>query len=133
MGGIELGLRVQHDHPGDVIRRVGDFFSGTCGLGEGPPLEINALNDLRLFFGSVFPDLKDLYWVVNGAMFYLPESSPEGETLPSDTIEEDNLGWRVMRPGFLDRYADHLHQDWLDLYGLPDPPASLSEFKRNHY
>jgi hypothetical protein len=130
------GFRVRRDYSGDIIRRAHGAESRTCGLGPGEPLVVDGLSDFMPFFGPVVDRIDDLYWVVNDAYFCFPDELVENELFEPErelTLEEDETGWTVMKPGFLKQLGPYFVDDWIDLFGVKSPPSSLRDFKARHY
>ena len=122
------GISIGRNHSGTVVRHDGRVLSVLSGL-EGnaghDALRLSRLTDFEEFFTPLVPLLADHSWLVQGADF----------SLTDDQISQFNADvlasvgdCRYVRPGFLERWARHLIDDWCVLLGFrvpPDDPHAL--------
>jgi len=134
------GLSVRRKHRGPVVRRV---------PGNSDPLELtddvlllDQLTDFDEFFAPIYPDVRTLPWLIDGAEFYLPKEwdhqfdtmldryrGPEIDSFFAEHIATQDQR-TVVVPGFVERYGKYLMDDWCDIIGLAEAPTDPEEFLR---
>ncbi len=135
------GVRIQRDFAGDLIRRSPEGEVRTCGLGKGEPLILDGLTDFHHFFSPILPKIGHLYWVIDDLQLYLSEETQEElvanglPSLESLILEEQSSpgNWLITKPGILDHYGRSLVDDWMDFFGVRQPPSTIEVFKDAYF
>ena len=118
------GIRVCRQHRGPIVRRRGGATSIVAPLGAAhdtpAPLVLDTLTDFEEFFSSLYPAIARLPWLIVGALFSFPEERE------ADFGAEVIAGYQdccYVGPGFVERWARYLNDDWCTIVGLEDTLA----------
>jgi hypothetical protein len=128
-----------------VIRRSNGVESQHVPLdSDAPVLELSQLTDFVEFFYPVFEHIRSYHWLLDDVTFAPPQDWDEQYDLEADRhrgaqwdaffgeIVASHQSLRVATPGFLEKYAAYICDDWCDIVGLaecpPDPQGFLEAY-----
>jgi hypothetical protein len=124
------GISVGRAHAGPMIRRRAGATSAVVPLGtteDAAPLVLDSLTDFEEFFACLYPSMRQHSWLIDGAVFAFPER--EAAAFESEVLVA-HLECRLMRAGFLERWARCLTDDWCDIIGFPALPGDQDALVR---
>ena len=126
------GISIGRGHRGPIVRRSATAQSVVAPLDAGntnAALVLNSLTDFEEFFAPVYPMVRDLSWLMDRAEFSFDDDKEPA--FQAELIGEHRQ-CRYFGPGFLERWARYLVDDWCDIIGMrgtvADPQAMMDAF-----